>query len=66
MKFVIITPVRNEEQYILKTIKCMLEQTLKPVEWIIVNDGSTDNTKKIIKRYSQKYLLIVFAKLLLT
>lgn len=58
MKFVIITPVRNEEQYILITIKCMLEQTLKPVEWIIVNDGSTDNTKKIIKRYSQKYPFI--------
>ena len=47
-KFVIITPVRNEEKYISTTIKCMLKQTVKPFEWIIVNDGSRDQTEKII------------------
>jgi len=54
MKIVIITPVRNEEKYISTTIKCMLEQTLRPVEWIIVNDGSTDNTEKEINRFLYK------------
>lgn len=49
MKFVIITPVRNEERYVATTIKCMIAQTLLPIEWIIVDDGSTDNTQKIIK-----------------
>lgn len=48
MKFVIITPVRNEDQYISTTMKSMITQTLLPLEWIIVNDGSTDNTENII------------------
>lgn len=49
MKFVIITPVRNEEKYISTTIECMLKQSLRPVEWIIVNDGSRDKTEELIR-----------------
>jgi poly-beta-1,6-N-acetyl-D-glucosamine synthase len=46
--YVIITPARNEGQYLQQTIDCVTAQTLKPLEWIIVNDGSTDNTREII------------------
>ncbi len=51
MKLNIITPVRNEEKYISVTMRCMNSQTVLPNKWIIVNDGSSDNTERIIRRY---------------
>lgn len=60
MNIIIITPVRNEGLNIQTTIECMLSQTLKPVEWIIVNDGSTDNTESIIKKYSNQFSFIKY------
>jgi len=57
-KYVIISPVRNEEKYIEKTIQSVINQTIKPIEWIIVNDGSTDNTRVIIEDYAKKYAWI--------
>ena len=53
VKYVIISPVRNEERYIEKTLNSVVSQTVLPVEWVIVNDGSRDNTEKIIERYSR-------------
>jgi poly-beta-1,6-N-acetyl-D-glucosamine synthase len=47
MKFVIVSPVRNEEKYLPLTIKSLVAQTIKPTHWIIVNDGSTDQTGRI-------------------
>ena len=46
-RIVIISPVRNEEQFILGIINSLIAQTVKPVEWIIVDDGSTDKTQEI-------------------
>ncbi len=46
---VVITPVRDEERYIETTIGCMSRQTLLPAKWIIVNDGSSDNTESRVK-----------------
>ena len=53
-KYVIISPVRNEEDYIKLTIESVINQTVKPVQWILVNDGSTDKTEEIIKGYLSK------------
>jgi glycosyltransferase involved in cell wall biosynthesis len=53
-KYIIITPVRNEEKYIKETINSVLNQTIPPMEWIIVNDGSSDNTGNIINEYSRR------------
>jgi len=53
--YLIISPVRNEEKYIEKTINSVISQTLRPHKWIIVNDGSTDNTSVILKRYASIY-----------
>ena len=47
LKYVIITPVKNEEKYIAHTIDSVCNQILKPEEWLIVDDGSEDETKKI-------------------
>jgi glycosyltransferase involved in cell wall biosynthesis len=55
LRYVVITPVRNESEYIGKTILSMIQQTIRPVEWIVVNDGSSDNTAEIVSRYSQDY-----------
>ena len=54
MKFLIITPVRNEERFIPFTIDSMLAQTLPPYRWILVDDGSTDNTGNIIRAHMKK------------
>jgi poly-beta-1,6-N-acetyl-D-glucosamine synthase len=55
VKYCVITPVRDEAQYILGTIKSILNQSIRPIEWIIVDDGSTDATGVIIDQYAQKY-----------
>ena len=51
----IITVVLNQEKYLEKTIKSVLNQKFKDFEYIIIDGGSKDNSIKIIKKYS-KYL----------
>jgi biofilm PGA synthesis N-glycosyltransferase PgaC len=51
-KYVVITPVRDEAEFIEKTIRSMIQQTIKPTEWVIVDDGSTDETAEIVARYA--------------
>ncbi len=55
MRYAVITPVRNEAEFIEKTIHSMIQQTIKPTEWVIVNDGSTDETEQIIQRYTTNH-----------
>jgi len=52
-KFTIITPARNEAAYLGKTIKSVISQTLLPQEWVIVDDGSTDETPRIAQAAAQ-------------
>jgi poly-beta-1,6-N-acetyl-D-glucosamine synthase len=54
-KYVVITPVRDEEAFLAATIDSMIRQTVRPVEWIIVNDGSNDKTGNIIDSYASRY-----------
>jgi glycosyltransferase involved in cell wall biosynthesis len=49
--YVLITPARNEEAFIEKTIESVIHQTVLPVKWVIVDDGSTDRTADIVSRY---------------
>ena len=49
--YVLITPARNEEAYIEHTIKSVISQTVLPMKWVIVSDGSTDRTDAIVKGY---------------
>ena len=53
--YVLITPARNEEAFIEKTIESMIQQTVPPVKWVIVDDGSTDKTREIVSRYLGQY-----------
>lgn len=52
--YIVITPVKNEEVCLPNLISCMLHQTLKPVTWYIVDDGSNDNTSEIMKKISHQ------------
>jgi poly-beta-1,6-N-acetyl-D-glucosamine synthase len=52
---VLISPVRNEAQHIRQTIESMIAQTVKPLKWVIVNDGSTDETADIVKSYLNRF-----------
>ena len=55
MKVSVIVPVYNVEEYIDKCLDSLVHQTLKDMEIIVVNDGSPDNSEKIIKKYEKKY-----------
>ena len=50
--YVLITPARNEAQYIELTLQSMAAQTYRPLKWIIVSDGSTDGTDDLVRTYA--------------
>lgn len=53
--YVLISPARNEEAFIELTLKSMVAQTVRPLKWIVVSDGSTDRTDEIVRKYTAKY-----------
>lgn len=53
-KYIVVTAVKNEERFIGETLSSMAAQSVKPAEWVIVNDGSTDSTAKLVKDHAGK------------
>jgi biofilm PGA synthesis N-glycosyltransferase PgaC len=53
--YVLVTPARNEEAFIGKTLQSVVHQTYLPLKWVIVNDGSTDATGSIARQYAERY-----------
>lgn len=53
-KVSIVVPVYNVEKYLSLCLDSLINQTLKDIEIIVINDGSTDNSLKIIEEYAQK------------
>jgi biofilm PGA synthesis N-glycosyltransferase PgaC len=51
LTYLLITPARNEEAHIEETIKSVVGQTIRPVKWVIVSDGSIDRTDEIVRHY---------------
>ena len=60
-KLSLIVPVYNVEKYLDKCLSSLVNQTLKDIEIIVVNDGSPDNSQSIIDKYVKKYPNIVFS-----
>ena len=58
----IIVPVYNTAKYLNKCINSLLNQTLKEIEIILINDGSTDNSESIIKKYKDKRIKYISKK----
>jgi glycosyltransferase involved in cell wall biosynthesis len=54
-RYVIISAVKNEEQYIDRTLRSVTSQTVPPALWVIVNDGSADRTTEIVRSYQARY-----------
>jgi len=55
LKFVLVTPARNEVSFIDQTIRSVEAQTRRPERWVIVSDGSTDGTDEIIKEHMVRH-----------
>jgi glycosyltransferase involved in cell wall biosynthesis len=60
-RYVIVSPVKDEERYVDLTLRSVTGQSLKPAIWVIVDDGSVDATPEIIRRYipSNPFLRLV-------
>jgi glycosyltransferase involved in cell wall biosynthesis len=63
LKYILITAARNEENYIGRTILSIINQSCLPVKWLIISDGSTDKTEKIIESYQKTNNFIELIKL---
>lgn len=59
-KVSVIIPCYNQGEYIQDAINFVLQQTYKDIEIVCVNDGSTDDSGKIIKSFAKKYKNILF------
>lgn len=59
MKVSIIVPVYNVSEYLDKCLNSLVNQTLKDIEIIVINDGSTDDSQKIIDKYTKKYKNVI-------
>jgi biofilm PGA synthesis N-glycosyltransferase PgaC len=53
--YVLITPARNEAQFMDVIIQSVARQTARPLKWVIVSDGSTDGTDEIVAKYSAEH-----------
>ena len=60
IKVSIIVPMYNTEKDVARCLETLANQTLKDSEIIVVNDGSTDNSKKVVLDYARKYSNIVY------
>ena len=56
--YVLITPARNEAKFIELTIQSVIRQTIRPLKWVIVSDGSTDGTDDVVLKYAAEHAWI--------
>jgi glycosyltransferase involved in cell wall biosynthesis len=63
LNYALITPARNEAQYIELTIKSMIVQTHLPLKWVIVSDGSSDQTDELVSKYLKEYQWIELVRM---
>jgi glycosyltransferase involved in cell wall biosynthesis len=60
--YILVTPIKNEEKNLPFLFKSIKEQTIKPVLWLIIDDGSSDNSTKLINEQSKKCDYIVYKR----
>src|SRR5689334_19602714 len=60
-RYLLISPCRDEAQYIRRTLDSVAAQTVPPALWVVVDDGSTDETPAILEEYARRlpYLRVV-------
>ena len=57
-KVTVIIPAYNNSAFTLKTVESIINQTYKNIEIIVIDDGSTDDTKKLLKKYNYKIIYV--------
>jgi len=62
-KYVLITAARDEEEFIEATLKSVVAQSLLPVKWVIISDGSTDRTEAMVSEYAREHDFIKLIRL---
>lgn len=55
LKLVLVTPARNEAAFIEGTLKSVIAQTVRPVRWVVISDGSTDGMDDVVSKYLADY-----------
>jgi glycosyltransferase involved in cell wall biosynthesis len=63
LTYALITPARNEARHLDGLIRSVLAQTLRPVRWVIVSDGSTDGTDEIVTSFAREHPWIQLLRL---
>ena len=63
MRYVLITPARNEGAFIRETLQSMVAQSCKPERWVIVDDGSDDSTPLIVEEYCARHSWVKLIKM---
>lgn len=63
LRLALITPARNEAQFVELTIQSVIAQSVRPVRWVIVSDGSTDGTDEIVTKYAAENLWIELVRM---
>lgn len=54
-RYVVISPVKDEERYVESTLRSIVAQTVRPLRWVIVDDGSTDRTPELVQQYAHEH-----------
>jgi biofilm PGA synthesis N-glycosyltransferase PgaC len=62
LRYILITPARNEEAFLERTILSVTHQTVLPEKWVIVSDGSTDRTDEIIRSHAARHVWIQYLR----
>ena len=57
-KYILLTAAKNEEDYIGETIASVLRQTVRPVAWFIMDDGSSDRTAEVVESFARHHPFI--------
>jgi len=55
LTYVLVTPARNEEAFIERTLESVVKQTVRPLKWVVDSDGSTDRTDEIVSSYVRQH-----------
>lgn len=63
LRYVLVTPARNEESYLEGTMQSVVAQTVLPTRWVIVSDGSTDRTDEIARSYAARHSWIELVRM---
>ena len=62
-RYVLVTPARNEEAFIETAMASVAAQTVRPLKWVIVSDGSTDRTDELVQRFAGSHPWIEFVRM---